>query len=145
MSDTHRPTPTFTESEERFYDALINNAANVIGVPVYIEDGWLRNDERSRLMWYFIAKKLELHFDDHFGALQDGLRLWENDKDIQPFWCHAWGRVLEQIQQGHFDVLYERSERMQQLRSHPLPSTPKLDDKLRYKIITTIARRCRPR
>ena len=129
--------PTFTKDEDDYYEKLLNDVAIQIGVPEIIDHKWLCNDERSRMIWYFIAKKLENNNSMYFN-FKNSIEKWRNDKNINDYWYVEWNNLFSRIEKEGFSVLYESSEKMQELRSMPPDFIIQIDSKLRYKILKFI-------
>lgn len=134
------PIPTFTKEEDDYYQDLLTRVADEIGVPQIIDAGWLKSDERYRLTWYFIAQAIK---DDPsiIDLCRSDLEHWMREGEPK-YWQKKWSPILDQVQSGNYQILYERSSLMQQLRSKaPILSASRsgrlvtVTDKLRWKII----------
>lgn len=128
--------PTFTQEEHEYYDAIILDAAVKMGVPDVIADKWLCNNERSRMLWFFISKMIKAD-RNKIQALQVRVSEWDQDPTVQDYWVEEWTKIIEKLEVGSIDVLYEDSDLMQELRSHS-PLNFRVNDKIRWKIITYI-------
>lgn len=133
--------PKYTNEENLYYENLLKKVSKEISLPETITDRWLCVDERSRMLWYFVSKELK-NSPESYLRFKENLNSWKNNKE-DFYWYKKWIVIVKEIDDNKsFDILYENSERMQQLRSRsPLGKSVILDEKLRYKIITFINNR----
>lgn len=130
--------PKYTKDEELHFDNLLKKVSKEISVPDVIGEQWLCVNERSRISWYFISKEFQKSPESYI-IFKENLESWKNQKE-DIYWYKKWINVIREIEDTEkFNILYEQSDKMQQLRSRsPLGKSVILDEKLRYKIIVFI-------
>lgn len=129
--------PTYTKEEEIYYDNLIFLASKELGLKDSFNFPHEKNDERSRMMWYFLSKDIENN-PKIIEKYEEGINIWKKEQENE-YWINNWNNIIKELKSGNFSILYEKNELMQQLRSKSPKSSHFLEDKLRKKIIDKIS------
>jgi hypothetical protein len=131
--------PTFTEKEDVYYNQLLTKVCQEISVDKK-SPSFNKNDERSRLIYYFISTKMQKNKKESISFIENGIQNWIKNNENE-YWITSWNNVLNEIKQDNWSILYEISDKMQQLRSKKPFRKVFIDDKLRYKIINFVSKK----
>ena len=129
--------PVYTEKEEKYYNDLISIATKELGLKDSFDFPHEKNDERSRMMWYFLAKDIENN-PELIHNYEKAISNWEKEHENE-YWINNWKKVIDKVKSGNTQVLFEKNELMQQLRSNSPNANHFLEPKLRKKIIDKIS------
>lgn len=128
--------PTYTKEEDEYYEKLLTEVSQRIGIDKNSPD-FNKNDERSRLYYYFISQKMQENKIDNIKLIENTIKEWE-DNNEHTYWIDSWNNILNKIKNNEWHILYKKSELMQELRSFRPFKGKFIDDKLRFKIIKFI-------
>lgn len=129
--------PTYTKKEEKYYNQLILLASKELGLKESFDFPHEKNDERSRMMWFFLAQEIKEN-PELINKYEKGIEIWKNEHENE-YWINHWNNLVSEMKSGNFEVLYEKNDLMQQLRSKSPKSKHYLGDKLRKKVIDKIS------
>lgn len=125
--------PTYTKEEDEYYEKLLKEVSQKLNIDKN-STSFNKNDERSRLYYYFSVIKMKQDKEKTINLIQEGIDLWIKSNE-KKYWIDCWKKVLEQLKKDQWHILYEKSELMQQLRSKTPFHNIFINDKERYKIL----------
>lgn len=131
--------PTYTKEEDEYYEKLLTEVSQRIGIDKNSPD-FNKNDERSRLYYYFSVIRMKNDKTKAINLIQEGIDKWIQSNEHE-YWINCWSTVLEELKKDNWEILYERSDLMQQLRSCSPFHNIFIKDKERYKILKFLSKR----
>jgi hypothetical protein len=129
--------PTYTAEEETDYNNLITLACKELKIGESFNFPHEKNDERSRMLWFFLAKEIK-EKPELIEKYEDGILKWKKEFE-NDHWISNWTNLINEMKSGNYEILYEKSDLMQQLRSKSPRAGHFLEDKMRKKVLDKIS------